>query len=207
MKLRTILAAFAVMASGSLYAQNATKADLDKLTNQVNELSQRMTELESKATQFETKVAQLEADVERIVTENVNLVEQLNIKTVTSVMDKNGIQWDIVKVEPDEGNNNVILTLRLTNKSGVMQSIGTGFNMGNAIDTNSNLANNSYNIERSNFDMDLKKIQANVPLNFTVTIHNVPTTCTYLATINIEYTGYKNTKDAEFKFTGVHIPW
>ena len=207
MKLRTILAAFAVMASGSLYAQNATKADLDKLTNQVNELSQRMTELESKATQFETKVAQLEADVERIVTENVNLVEQLNIKTVTSMIDNNGFQWDIVKVEPDEGNNNVVLTLRLTNKSGVMQSIGTGFNMGNAIDTNSNLANNSYNIERNNFDLDLNKIQANVPLNFTVTIHNVPTTCTYLATINIEYTGYKNTKDAEFKFTGVHIPW
>lgn len=193
MKLRSILTVFVVMTYGSLFAQNVTKANLDKLANQINVLSQ--------------KISQLETNLERVITENVNLVEQLNIKTVTSVTDKNGIQWDIVKVEPDEGNSAVILTLRITNNSGVMQSFGTGFNIGQAIDSNSNLANNCYNVKVLSHNLDLQNMQSGVPLNFLVKIENIPTTCSYLATINMRYSGYNSTKDATFRFTGVHIPW
>lgn len=202
MKLRTILAAFAVMASGSLYAQNATKADLDKLTNQVNELSQRMTELESKATQFETKVAQLEADVERIVTENVNLVEQLNIKTVTSITDKAGLQWDIVKVEPID--NEVVITLRITNKSGVMRRVSNCYELAcYALDSNTNLSNNKYEIDKHFAEI----VENGAPINKVITIRNVPTTCTYLSLLQIAYAEMTTLKDYTIKFTGVHIPW
>ena len=186
MKFRMILAVLAIVASTGLNAQNATKAEL-------NALSQR--------------VAKLEADLERVVTENVNLVEQLNVKTVTSVTDKNGIQWDIVKVEPNEAENDVILTLRLTNNSGVVKSIGTGFDVGKAIDSNSNRNNNCYNVKIGNHNLNLQKIAAGVPMNLTVVIKDVPTTCVYLADINIKYLGYGQTKDSEFKFSGVHIPW
>lgn len=193
MKLRSILAAIAIMACGSVFAQNATKADLAKLESQVNALSQ--------------KVTQLEANLERVITENVNLVEQLNVKTVTSVTDNNGIQWDIVKVEPNADNNDVVLTLRITNKSGVMQSFGTGFTIGKAIDSNSNLSNNNYEVMINNHNLDLQKIQPDIPLNLTVSIKNVPMTCAYLAVINMNYSGYRQTKNGVFKFSGVHILW
>ena len=78
---RMIWLALAIVASANLSAQNATKAELDALSQ---------------------RVAKLEADLERVITENVNLVEQLNIKTVTSYTDENKIQWDIVRVEPIE---------------------------------------------------------------------------------------------------------
>lgn len=206
MKLRTILAAFAVMASGSLYAQNATKADLDKLTNQVNELSQRMTELESKATQFETKVAQLEADVERIVTENVNLVEQLNIKTVTSMIDnKNGITIDIVKVEPNASTNEVVISLRFTNNSGTTKTITTNNTEWFAYDSDSNKSDNSYRA----WDRINKKLDHGIPVNATVTFEDVPTTCSYLSLVNGIYqvSTAKMFETFVLKFTGVHIPW
>ena len=186
MKLRSILAAFAVMASGSVFAQNATKAELDALAQ---------------------RVSKLEMDLERVITENVNLVEQLNVKTVTSVTDKNGIQWDIVKVEPNESDNTVVLTMRLTNVSGVMRSLGTWFDVGYAIDSNSNLSNNSYTVSITRHNLNLQKIQAGVPLNLMLIVKNVPTTCSYLASIVLNYIGYSPTKDAEFKFSGVHIPW
>ena len=56
MKFRNILVLLAIMVCSNLYAQNATKAEIDAL-------SQRITKLE--------------ADLERVITENVNLVEQL----------------------------------------------------------------------------------------------------------------------------------
>ena len=186
------MTAFAVMVCGSVFAQNATKADLTKLENQLNALSQ--------------KVAQLETNLERVITENVNLVEQLNVKTITSVTDVNGIQWDIVKVIPNADNNEVVLTLRITNNSGVMQSFGTGFTMGYAVDTNSNLSNNSYEIKIVS-SKNFQKFQTGIPVNFEVIIKNVPITCSYLAIVNMDYSGYNKTKDASFKFTGVHIPW
>ena len=63
MTFRNILVLLAIMVCSNLYAQNATKAEIDAL-------SQRITKLE--------------ADLERVITENVNLVEQLKIKTVSS---------------------------------------------------------------------------------------------------------------------------
>lgn len=199
MKLRNYFIAIAVMACGSLFAQNATKAELDKLTNQVNVLSQRMTELENKATMFETKVTQLEADVERIVTENVNLVEQLNIKTITSVMDVNNIQWDIVKVEPNTDTNDVQISLRLTNKSGVKQKVFMYTTYSYALDSDTNRNDNKYDIVTPG-DIILEH---EIPVNTTITIRKVPLTSSYLSMIQLGYT----LKPIYVKFTGVHIPW
>lgn len=193
MKLKSILAVFAMMASGSLLAQNVTKADLVNLENQVNALSQ--------------KVERLESMVERVVSENVNLVEQLNVKTVTSVTDNNGLQWDIVKVEPN--NNEVVITLRISNNSGlprdVRKSNSSAYLSGDcyALDSNTNLSNNKYGIEICFQDV----IESGAPINKTITIRNVPTTCTYLSLIQFKYSEFKSFKDGEVKFTGVHIPW
>lgn len=206
MKLRTILAAFAVMASGSLYAQNATKADLDKLTTQVNALSQKLSESESKIAELENKAIQLEADVERIVTENVNLVEQLNIKTITSVKDNAGLQWDIVRVEP--ANNDVAITLRITNNSGFSRSpfkitSYDFFDGCHATDSNTNLSNNRYGIEIKINNV----VNMGAPINTVITIKNVPTTCTYLSEIAFTYNETTTSKRNTIRFTGVHIPW
>ena len=187
MKLRSILAAIAVMACGSVFAQNATKAELDALAQ---------------------RVSKLEMDLERVITENVNLVEQLNVRTVTSFTDKNQLQWDIVKVEPNESDNTVILTLRVTNTTGVIKSLQpVGTNLGKAIDTDSNLQNNTYTVSILNGNADLRNLRPNIPVNFMVKIWNVPLTCSYLATINLNYIGVSSTSNAEIKFSGVHIPW
>lgn len=195
MKFRSILAAFAVMACGSLSAQNATKADLAKLESQVNALSQ--------------KVSQLEANLERVITENVNLVEQLNVKTITSVTDKNGIQWDIVKVEPNAETNDVVITFRVTNLSGRNHSCGFGSDLGTAIDTDSNISNNVYKIKNNYSNPSLDNLSSGTPINIQGTVRNVPNTSSYLASIILDYVGSasKGTQKALVKFTGVHIPW
>ena len=195
MKLRTLLAAIALMACGSVFAQNATKADLAKLENQVNALSQ--------------KVAQLESNLERVITENVNLVEQLNVKTVTSVKDKNGIQWDIVKVEPNAETNDVVITFRVTNLSGRNHSCGFGSELGTAIDTDSNISNNVYKIKNHYSNPSLDNLSSGTPINIQGTVKNVPNTSSYLASITLDYVGSvsKGTQKALVKFTGVHIPW
>ena len=160
----------AIMASGSLFAQNLTKADLVKLENQVNALSQ--------------KVVQLETNLERVITENVNLVEQLNVKTVTSVTDNNGLQWDMVKVEPN--NNKVVITLRISNNSGLVRDVrkanSSAYLSGGcyALDSNTNLSDNKYGIEISFNDV----IESGAPINKTITISNVPTTCSFLSLIH-----------------------
>lgn len=207
MKLRTILAAFAVMASGSLYAQNATKADLDKLTNQVNALSQKVTQLETnldtstnQVNELSQKLTQMEANLERVITENVNLVEQLNIKTVTSVTDKNGIQWDIVKVEPDKETNKVMINLRLTNNTGLNKKVFIFPTYCYALDSDTNRNNNKYEIHETPGDLYLEH---GIPVNATVTIKNVPITSSYLSLIQLGYT----LEPIYVKFTGVHIPW
>lgn len=189
MKIKSYLAVIAVMACGSVFAQNVTKADVDKLEGQISALSQ--------------KVAQLETNLERVITENVNLVEQLNIKTVTSVTDKNGLQWDIVKVEPNADTNDVVLTLRVTNNTGVMQKadVFTGV----AIDSNSNMNNNTYNIMIGSSNVDMSKVPVNIPINFTATIQKVPTTSSYFSSVELHY-GHGSQK-VFIKFTGVHIPW
>ena len=191
MKVKCILAAFAIMASGSLFAQNATKADLDKLANQVNALSQ--------------KVTQLETNLERVITENVNLVEQLKVKTITSATDKNGVQWDIVKVEPDATTNDVVLSLRLTNNSGVTKYVGLGLTIGSAVDSDSNRSNNVYKIVASNENPDISKLAAGVPVNIKAIIKSVPSTSSYMAVVKFSYGIGSN--EAVVNFTGVHIPW
>ena len=181
MKFRMILAVLAIVASTGLNAQNATKAEL-------NALSQR--------------VAKLEADLERVITENVNLVEQLNVKTVTSYTDANQIKWDIVKVEPNELENNVVVTLRLTNVSGVKKGVQRQF--GEATDTNSNLANNKYEIYQ---EADRLELHPGIPVNATCIIKKVPTTSSYMAVIELPYYGWSGAKHSVAKFMGVHIPW
>ena len=193
MKFRSILAAFVIIASGSVFAQNATKVEVDKLISQVNALSQKVSQLESKATE-------LEATIERVVTENVNLVEQLNIQTVTSYTDKKNIQWDIVKVEPDQETNKVVVSLRLTNNSGLKQKVFIYPTHSYALDSDTNKGNNKYNIVDTTGDIHL---EPGIPVNTTVTISNVPITSSYLSMIQL---GYSLTP-ISVKFTGVHIPW
>lgn len=194
MKIKNILAAIALIVCGSVSAQNATKADLNKLANQVNELSQ--------------KVAQLESNLERVITENVNLVEQLDIKTVSTCTDVNRIQWDIVKVEPNPATNDVIVTFRVTNKSGRAHDAGFGFDLGSAVDSNSNLGNNVYVMKNSHSNPSLSNLPSGTPINIQGIIKNVPTNSSYFASITMKYSGRLNkTQSAEVKFTGVHIPW
>lgn len=195
MKLRSIFIAIAVMACGNMFAQNATKAELEKLASQVNALSQ--------------KVTQLETNLERVITENVNLVEQLNVKTITSVTDVNNIQWDIVKVEPNAETNDVVITFRVTNKSGRNHNCGFGFELGSAIDTDSNLSNNVYIIKNNSSNPSLSNLSSGTPINIQGTVKNVPNTSSYLASVTLDYLGNtsKGTKKAVVKFTGVHIPW
>ena len=185
---RMLLLALAIIASANLSAQNATKAELNALTQ---------------------RVAKLEADLERVITENVNLVEQLNVKTLTSVTDNNGVQWDIVKVEPDAATNDVVITFRVTNKSGRNHDCGFGFDMGTAIDTDSNLAKNVYVVKNDRRNPSLSELSSGTPINIQGVIKNVPNTSSYLASISLDYTGNrtKGTQKAVVKFTGVHIPW
>lgn len=191
MKLRSIFIAIAVMACGNMFAQNATKAELEKLASQVNALSQ--------------KVTQLETNLERVITENVNLVEQLNIKTVTSYTDKNGIQWDIVKVTPNSDEGIVILDIRVTNNSGsVVNAIPFS---GLAVDSNSNSGNNSYKIKIKYGNAPLDKLGVGIPVNFSVEIVGVPITSSYLSTVEIPYSLNNSLKSTTIKFTGVHITW
>jgi len=192
MKVRSIFAAIALVACGSLSAQNATKADLAKLESQVNALSQ--------------KVAKLEANLERVITENVNLVEQLNIKTLSSVTDVNNIQWDIVKVSPNADTGDVVVTLRVTNNSGRPHKVGLGFNIGSAVDSNSNLGNNVYYVKSADDNPDLSNLAPNTPVNIKAIVQNVPNTSVYLSSLTINYSGtYGKTEKGVVKFTGVHI--
>ena len=195
MKLKSILAAIAIMASYSLFAQNATKADLERLANQLNTLSQ--------------KVIQLDINLDRIISENVNLVEQLNVKTITSAADVNGIQWDIVRVEPNIETNDVVITFRVINHSGKNHDCSFGFNMGSAIDTDSNLSNNVYVVKNSSRNPSLSNLISGTPINIQGVIKNVPNTSSYLASITLDYIGSrtKGTQNGIIKFTGVHIPW
>lgn len=190
MKFKSFLAAFALLACGSVSAQNATKADLDKLANQVNALSQ--------------KVAQLETNLERVISENVNLVEQLNVKTVTSCTDKNGIQWDIVKVEPVE--ERVVVTLRITNNSGAQRNISVDHvhDSSFAVDTNSNLANNKYFYRTGLYDVIVPN---GSPINVQLTLKNVPLVTSYLSIFQFMYYDKAvNEKNIMVKFSGVHVP-
>lgn len=189
MKLRSILAAFALMACGSLSAQNATKADLAKLENQVNALSQ--------------KVSQLEADLERVITENVNLVEQLNVKTVTSCNDRNGIQWDIVKVEPSE--TDVKITMRINNNTGTQRTVMVDptSNQSFAIDTNSNQQVNKYNFYEG---MENIVVPNGSPVNCWVILKKVPVTTSYLSVFQFVYSDRTtNERNIPVKFTGIHV--
>lgn len=182
---RMILLALAIIASANLSAQNATKAELEALTQ---------------------RVARLETDLGRVITENVNLVEQLNIKKVTSMTDnKNGITFDIVKVEPNANTNDVVISLRMTNNSGAVKTITTDNTQWLAYDSDSNKADNSYKA----WDRIEKKLEHGIPVNATVTFKNVPTTCSYLSLINGAY-GVSTAGIFDkftLKFTGVHIPW
>lgn len=193
MKFKSILAAIAILACGTVSAQNATKADLSKLESQLNALTQ--------------KVSQLETNLERVITENVNLVEQLNIKTVTSVTDANGIQWDIVKVEPDASNNDVVISLRLTNNTGVKKSVFLLGGDSYAIDSDSNQANNTYKIYKHT--INTIELENGVPVNATVTIPGVPLTSSYLSMVQLKNqpSAFDSRSKTIVKFTGVHIPW
>ena len=182
---RMILLALAIIASANLSAQNATKAELEALTQ---------------------RVARLETDLGRVITENVNLVEQLNIKKVTSMTDnKNGITFDIVKVEPNANTNDVVISLRMTNNSGAVKTITTDNTQWLAYDSDSNKADNSYKA----WDRIEKKLEHGIPVNATVTFKNVPTTCSYLSLINGAYGVSTDGIFDKFtlEFTGVHIPW
>lgn len=191
MKLRSIFIAIAVMACGTMFAQNATKVELEKLASQVNALSQ--------------KVTQLETNLERVITENVNLVEQLNVKTVTTMVDKkNGITFDIVKVEPDANTNKVVISLRITNNSGTIKTITTDNTQWIAYDSDSNKSDNSYRA----WDMIKIELEHGIPVNATVTFENIPITSSYLSLISGVYKLDTSLFDRfPLKFTGVHIPW
>ena len=193
MKLKSILVAFVIMGSGSLFAQNVTKADLVNLENRVNALSQ--------------KVEQLEGKLERVMSENINLVEQLKLKTVASVTDGNGIKWDIVKVEPNADNNDVVLTLRLTNNSGFVQKLFMGFDIGVAVDSDTNRSNNVYTVKAADQNPDLSQFASGVSVNIQAVIKGVPTTSSYMQVIKFPYGGLGGSPKTEAKFTGIHIPW
>lgn len=181
---RMILLALAIIASANLSAQNATKAELDALSQ---------------------RVAKLEADLERVITENVNLVEQLNVKTVTSYTDKNGIQWDIVKVTPFPDESIVKLDIRVTNNSDAI-AYASPFR-GLAINSDSNLSNNSYDIKIKYSNAPLDKLAVGIPVNFSVEIIGVPLKSSYLSSVELEYSFNHAVKSTTVKFTGVHIPW
>lgn len=183
MKFRNIFVLLAIIVCGNLSAQNVTKAEVDAL-------SQRITKLE--------------ADLERVITENVNLVEQLKVKTVSSCTDENNVQWDIVRVSPNSSNNNVTLTLRVINNSGAIRNADPF--TGVAIDSNSNMDNNTYKIKIGGSNVNMQKVPVGTPINFTVTIIGVPTTSSYLSSIELTYFG-KGLHETIIKFTGVHIPW
>ena len=180
---RMILLAFAIIANANLFAQNATKAELEALTQ---------------------RVAKLEADLERVITENVNLVEQLKIKTLTSYTDKNGIQWDIVKVTPDSDEGIVILDIRVTNNSGAV-AYALPFN-GLAINSDSNLRNNSYELNIKYGNAPLDKLGVGIPVNFSVEIMGVPLNSSYLSSVELLYNFNHAMKSTTIKFTGIHIP-
>ena len=190
MKFKSFLAAFALLACGSVSAQNATKADLSKLENQVNALYQ--------------KVAQLETNLERVISENVNLVEQLNVKTVTSCTDPNGLQWDIVSVQPT--GNDVKLIMRITNNTGVERRVSVNpiAKESFAIDTNSNQQTNTYSFYEGN---ETLIVPHGTPFNCYVILRKVPVTTTYLSIFQFVYkdisTGERN---IPVKFTGIHVP-
>lgn len=192
MKFKSILAAIAILACGTVSAQNATKADLSKLESQLNALTQ--------------KVSQLETNLERVITENVNLVEQLNIKTVTSMVDeKNGITFDIVKVEPDAKTNDVVVSLRITNNSGTVKKITFENTEWVAYDSNSNKSDNSYKA----WEMIQIVLENGIPVNSIITFKKVPPTCSYLSIVKGLYKLDSAGLFDKFalKFTGVHIPW
>lgn len=174
-----------------MFAQNVTKADLANLESQLNALSQ--------------KVSQLEMNLERVITENFNLVDQLNLKTVTSLTDENGVQWDIVKVEPNKTNSEVVISLRVTNKTGLTQKVELGINIGTAIDSNSNMSNNGYNVVSADNNLDISQLADGTIVNIQAVIKDVPTTCAYLASVNLFYmSGFKK---KNVVFNGVHVPW
>lgn len=190
MKLRSFLAAIAViMACGSMFAQNATKADLAKLESQINVLSQ--------------KVSQLETNLERVITENVNLVEQLNVKTVTSCSDRNGLQWDIVKVEPT--GNEVKIVMRITNNTGVERRVSVNpiSDDSYAIDTNSNQQVNKYNFYEGG---ETLIVPHGTPFNCYVILKKVPVTTSYLSVFQFVYNDRStNERNIPVKFTGIHL--
>ena len=190
MKFKSVLAAIALIVCGSVSAQNVTKADLSKLENQVNALSQ--------------KIAQLEEKVERVVTENINLVEQLDLKTVTSFKDKNGLQWDVVKVEPN--GTDVKIFMRITNNTGVQRSVMVNPSSSNsyAIDSNSNQQTNKYLFQEGYQHIPIPN---GVPVNVYVTLNYVPVTTAYLSVFQFVYNDQlTNANDVLVKFTGIHTP-
>lgn len=190
MKFKTILVVIALIVCGSVSAQNATKADLAKLENQVNALS--------------LKIAQLEEKVERVVSENVNLVEQLDLKTMTSYTDKNGIQWDVVKVEPN--GTDVKIFMRITNNTGVQRSVMVNPASPNsyAIDSNSNQQVNKYMFQEG---FQHITIPHGTPVNVYVTLNYVPVTTAYLIVFQFVYNDQStNTNDVLVKFMGIHTP-
>lgn len=181
MKIKSILAAIIVMACSSVFAQNATKAELDALSQ---------------------RVSKLEADLERVITENVNLVEQLKIKTVTSVTDDNGIQWDIVKVQRSA--NDVKIVMRINNNTGVERNIYIKPDKSFALDTNSNQQNNKY----TSLEGGKRIIAPNgTPVNTYIILEKVPITTSYLSIFHFIYSDFTtNEFDIPVKFTGIHIP-
>lgn len=169
------------MACNSVFAQNATKAELDALSQ---------------------RVSKLEADLERVITENVNLVEQLKIKTITSVTDDNGIQWDIVKVQRSA--NDVKIVMRINNNTGVERNIYINPEKSFALDTNSNQQNNKYTSE---YGGERIVVPNGTPVNTHITLKKVPVTTSYLSIFQFFYSDYTtNEYNIPAKFTGIHIP-
>ena len=180
---RMILLALAIIASVNLSAQNATRAELDALTH---------------------RVAKLEADLERVITENVNLVEQLNIKPVTSYTDENGIQWEIIRVDPNRKNSSVVMDIRVINTSG---SVACAYPYeAIACDSNINLRNNTYKVDIQRGNAPFDSLPVGIPINFSIKIRDVHLSSSYLSYVGMVYSE-SGLRNITVKFTNIHIPW
>lgn len=193
MRLKSILVAFAFLSCNGVCAQSVSKAEFDKLAGKVATLS--------------SQVTQMETNLNRVLTENANLVKQLKLETLTSVTDENNVQWDIVRVEPEDSGNDVVITFRVTNHSDDSKHVGFGFNLGSAVDSDSNLGNNVYVIKDAYENPSLSSLAPKTPVNIRGYIKDVPKTSSYLAVITLGYSpSERGFSECFVKFTGVHIP-
>ena len=80
-----------------------------------------------------------------------------------------------------QSSNDVMVTLRVTNHANKKHDVDMGFDLGTAVDSDSNLTNNVYVIKGANHNAYLGELEPNLPVNIQGIIKGVPTTSSYLS--------------------------